>query len=115
MIAKYKILNPLTDHKKPYYDTKRNLLIIPIRNNYKYFLEAAQYNPDKGINEYYLLLGSNKFDDSCRPCETDMYGRCKLRVIGELKEYVLDQLEDRGNLEVEYVESGDGYDVYSIQ
>lgn len=115
MIVKYKILNPLIDHKKPYYDIKRNQLVIPVKTNYTYFLEASQYNPEKGIDEYFILLGKTKFDDSCRQCETNMYGKCKVRVLGELKKYILEQLEDRGNLEVEYVESGEYYDVYSIQ
>ena len=113
-IAKYKILNPLIDHKKPYYDTKRRKFIFPVKVGYKYFLEAAQYNPDKGYNEYFILLGTDKFDDNCRTCEVDMYGKCKLNIIGELKDYIIEQSEDRGNLQVEYVESGEDYDVFTI-
>lgn len=113
-IVKYKILNPLVNHKKPYYDYKRNKFIFQVKSNYKYFLEAAQFNPEKGYNEYYILIGTEKFDDSCRTCEVDMYGKCKLNVIGELKDYIIDQTKDRGNINVEYVESCDGYDVFSV-
>lgn len=113
-IAKYKILNPLIDHKKPYYDFKRKKFIFPVKVGYKYFLEAAQYNPDKGYNEYFILLGTDKFDDNCRTCEVDMYGKCKLNIIGELKDYIIEQSKDRGNLKIEYVESGEDFDVFSI-
>lgn len=113
-IVKYKILNPITNHKKPYYDYKRKQFIFPVKTKYKYFLEAAQFDPVINDNNYFILLGETKFDDNCRTCETDMYGKCKVRVIGALKDYILDQLEDRGNLKVEYVESGEGYDVFSI-
>ena len=37
-IIKYKILNPITDHKKPYYDYKRKQFIFPVKAKYKYFL-----------------------------------------------------------------------------
>lgn len=113
-IAKYKILNPLIDHKKPYYDFKRKKFIFPVDIGYKYFLEAAQYNPDKGYNEYFILLGTDKFDDNCRTCEVNMYGKCKLNIIGELKDYIIEQSKDRGNLKVEYVESGEDFDVFSV-
>lgn len=113
-IVKYRILNPITDHKKPYYDYKRKQFIFPVQTKYNYFLEAVQFNPTTNDNDYFILVGKDKFDYNCRSCETDMYGKCKIRVIGALRDYILDQLEDRGNLKVEYIESGENYDVFSV-
>lgn len=113
-IVKYKILNPVIDRNKPYYDYKINKLIIPIKQPYNYFIEAAQYNPEKGFNDYFLLLGKTKFDTNCRKCETNMYGKCKINITGEIKDYVLNQIKEKGNIDIEYIESGDYYDVFYI-
>ena len=114
-IVKYTVLNPLQDNKKPYYDIKRKQFIFPVKENYKWFLEAAQFNVVKNDNDYFILIGTNKFDDNCKKCEVDMYGKCKLRLIGELKEYVIEECNSRGNIKVEYIESTDDYDVFSIE
>ena len=105
VIVKYNVLNPHIDKKKPYYDLNKELLIFPVKSKYRHFVEASQYNKEKGVNEYFLLLGTKKFDDSCRLCEVNEYGKCKVKLKGEIKEYVKDIAAERGNIECYYVET----------
>lgn len=113
-ILKYEILNPAKSNKKAFYDNKKNLLYIPIKNNYRYYVECALTNEYNGSREYYILLGKAKFDDNCRLCNTDQYGRCRIKLNGELKEYIIEESKNRGNVDVEYVESDEHYDVFSV-
>ena len=113
-ITKYNIINHLSSTKKPYYDLKKNLFIFPVKQNYKWFVEAANFNKEKGCNEYYILLGTDKFDDDCRRCEVNQYGKCKVKLLGDIRDYVVSECVDRGNLTCDYVESCDNYDVFRI-
>lgn len=111
-IYKYEVLNPLTNNKKPFID-KRGFLIIPfIHKKYKYYIETARNNNSE--RNYYVLLSDNKFNDNCRKCTVDDYGRLKLILRGELKEYVNTEIKYRGNINFEYVESEESYDVFEI-
>lgn len=110
-IIKYDILNPIPDKSKPF--VKKGILYIPIEENYKYFIEAAQDNTYGG-RDYFLLLSTIKFNPNCRTCSRDGYGKLRLRLKGEVKDYIYDKCEREGNCDFEYVESADTYDVFSI-
>lgn len=110
-IVKYNILNPIAEKNKPY--VQHGLLYIPIHGNYRYFVEASQDNTFGG-RTFYLLLGEKKFNHNCRICQKDGYGRIKLKLKGEIKDYVYNYCSIYGNIDFEYIESADGYDVFSI-
>lgn len=114
MIYKYNILNPLINNKEPYYDFEKDNLIIPVSKRYKYFVEAYTFDNETNNNNYYLLLGINKFDNNCRICDTNMYAKCKIKLKGEIKDFVKRECKDRGNIIIKFVESTDDYDVYMI-
>lgn len=114
-IYNYEILNPVISSKKPFYDTKRKLLFFPVNgSNYRYYVEVARNNKDTFAREYYVLLSNRKFDDNCRICHVDNYGRCQINLRGEIKDYVIQETKRRGNIEIEYVESERDYDVFAI-
>lgn len=110
-IIKYDVLNPIPEKNKPY--VKQGLLYISINKNYRYFLEAATDNAFGG-RTYYLLFSNHKFNQSCRICQRDGYGKIKLKLKGEIKDYVYDYCNRYGNIDFEYVESADDYDVFCI-
>lgn len=114
-IFKYQIINPAKDTKKPYYDDKKGILYITdIKTPYRYFVEAITANKEEGGNNYYIILGRNKFDNSCRICHTDGYGRCQVKVKGEIKDFIVNETNERGNININYIESTDDYDVFEV-
>ena len=44
----------------------------------------------------------------------DGYGRCKIKLRGDIKDYVEYLCKTTGNVELEYIESSEEYDVFSI-
>ena len=113
-IVKYEILNPTSSNKKPYYDDKKELFIFPTNENYTHYIEAVQ-NGEDGGRHYFLLLGKEKFNPNARKCVVDQYGKCKIKVRGEVKEYIVSECKSRGNIELLYDESADTYDVYRLR
>lgn len=114
MIFKYEVINPVTNNKKPFYDFKRKLFLFPVDVNYKYYVECAVNNTETGGREYFILLSDISFDDNCRKCRVDDYGRCQINVRGEIKEYIIDEVKNRGNIEVNYINRELNYDVYQV-
>ncbi|AXH74525.1 MAG: hypothetical protein KNU04_gp55 [crAssphage sp. isolate ctbg_1] len=110
-IVKYEIINPIADKSKPYY--RSGTLYIPIETKYKYFLETRVLD-ENGYTQYYFLFGKEKFNKHCRKCQSDSYGKIKLRPKGEIKEYIHDTCKSDGNIELEYIESTDTYDVFMV-
>lgn len=114
-IFKYEVLNPVVNTKSPFFDNKRGLFCFPLKGiTYKYYVECAVNNQHTGGREYYILLSNKKFDSNCRLCHIDNYGRCQIKVRGEMKEYIVSETNWRGNIEVQYVESSDDYDVFAV-
>lgn len=112
-ILNYEILNPKTDNKRPFLD-KSGLFYFPIDyKNIKYYLECARY--ENNIRKYYILLGENKFDNNCRICRVDNYGRCKFKPKGELKDYLLNELNERGNVKVEEIDNNGLFITFLIE
>lgn len=113
MIYKYEVLNPVTNHKKPFLD-KRGFFIVPrIGKLYRYYIECAR-NDNYGRN-YYILLSDSKFDDNCRRCNVDDFGRLKFIPHGELKDYIEQEIKYRANINFEYIESENNYDIFKIE
>ena len=112
LILKYNLINPAIDKKKPYYDEKTRTLKFQVKSNYRYFIQATQINEVTHVKEYFLLLGTEKFDDACKKCQTN---QCSVSLSGEFKEFVISECKERGNIIVEYTESDEGYDAYNVR
>lgn len=113
-IFQYEIINPVTDKNKPYYNDKIGLIVPHINKLYRYFVECARYNQQTFEREYFILLGVKQFNPNCRKCKVDDYGRLKIPIKGELKINVIAECRDRGNVQIEYIESTDCYDIFQI-
>ena len=114
-VHNFKIVNPTVSNKKPFLD-KRGILYIPLNGSiYHYFLEVSNYNSDTGDDEYYIMLSVNKFNANCRRCASDRYGRLQVPVKGVIKNYIIREVAERGNIEIKYIESTDEYDLFSIE
>lgn len=113
-ILKYNILDPAIDKHKPYYDEKSKTFKFHSQQRYNYFLQAYQINPTNNLKEYLLLLGKDKFDEGCRKCNTNQYGQCSVKLTGEFEKYVVTECKERGNIEVEYLSTEEGYNVYLV-
>ena len=57
---------------------------------------------DRGITEYYLLLSEKLFDENCRICDYSVYHGNKIHPRGELKDYIIQESKERGNLYCTY-------------
>ena len=125
-IYKYNILNPVIDKHKPHYIEKGNWFEFPTTKRYRYYVEVSKLN-DRGITEYYLLLSEELFDENCRICDYSIYHGTKIHPRGELKDYIVQESKERGNLyctykgteEAEFVfDTGEikviPYDIYHI-
>ena len=115
MIAKYDILNPITDKRSPFYNQKKGLFYFHTKSNYKYYLECSKLNEYTKDIEFYILLSNKKFDINCKLCHVDNYGRCQIRPAGKLKEYIIQESKERGNFIMDYLESEEYYDVYKLE
>lgn len=113
-ILKYEVLNPIVGDKSPFFDNKKGLLFFNAKGcKYKYFVECKTITDDN--ENYYLLLSENKFNKNCKLCQVDNYGRCKIKLKGEFKDFVINETTYRGDIMVEYVESNEYYDTYIIK
>lgn len=112
-IHKYRVINHTKDPKLPFYDSNKDIFYIPLKTIYRYYVEAVVADGEGG-NNYYILLGNTKFDSSCKLCHTDNYGRVQVKLRGEIKDFVVRESLDRGNVTVTYIESDVYYDVYQV-
>lgn len=112
-IFKYEVLNPVANKNKPHYS--KGFFIVPnINKPYRYFVEAANYNTTTFNKDYYLLLSVDRFDENCRKCRVDDYGRLKVKPKGEFKDYIEDVTSANGNITFEYLSTEGDYDVWQI-
>ena len=81
---------------------------------YNYYIEVKRYNPSTLCYEYFILLGTDKFDEQCRKCRVDDYCRLKVALHGEVLDFVASEMKNRGNIQFEYYETEDNYDVWRI-
>lgn len=111
---KFNIINPKTDKSKPAYTRSNNTFLFPVKKGYRYYLETSTVDNDTGLISYYLLLSKTIFDDNCRLCEVNGYGKCKIHPRGELKTYISRECEERGNITCDLIDANRMYDVYAI-
>lgn len=111
---RFDIINPVTNSKKPHYDTNKDLFLFPVDTKYRYYIEVRNIDENTGEYRYYLLLGRIKFSEHCRLCEVNMYGMCKIHPRGEFKEYVVQECVERGNVDMNKVDANSDYDIWLI-
>ena len=114
MIAKYEIINPVSNNKSPFFNEKKGLIYFPTKSNYKYYLECSRINESTKDIDFFILLSEEKFNDNCKKCHVDNYGRCQIRPAGKLKEYILNECKERANFKMDYIETEDNYDIYQF-
>lgn len=112
-IYKYKVLNPITDKKLPFFDERKGIFYVPMKESYRYYVACVTPNINGDV-DYHILLGKTKFDINCRICHTDNYGRVQIKIQSPIKDYIIFETHERGNVKVTYVESIDDYDVFEI-
>lgn len=113
-ILQYELVAPITNRKKPHIDNRGAFIIPDIQKLYTHYIEVKRYNPKQLCYEYFLLLGTTKFDEQCRTCRVDNYGRLKLIPHGDIKEYITNEIKSRGNINVEYLFSEESYDIWKL-
>lgn len=113
-IVKYDIIDKVIDKTKPFFDKEKGFFVFRIQPTYRYYLQARQYNSNTCQYEYFLIMGLTNFNSNCRRFRRDDFGRYKVRLTKELKDYVLNNIEDNLNFELNYIESLDSCDVWQI-
>lgn len=114
-ILNYEILNPVTDRKRPFLD-KNCLFYFNVDNhNIRYYLECARIDDKTNIKKYYILLSEIKFDNNCRVCKIDSYGRCKFKPKGELLNYINNEIIYRGNVDLIKIDDNGVFITYLIE
>lgn len=113
-IYKYKIINIIPDINRPYINDKDELIVPRTNGYYKWFVEAINYNRNNAIDKYYILLSYNKFNNSCRGCKIDRKNNLIIPVLGEIRDYIKRECKEHGNVDVNYIESTDEYDVFEV-
>lgn len=115
-ILNYEIVNPVIDSNSPHYDTKFGQFVVPIKDgtNYKYVLECALYDDKIDNKRFYLLFGTNKFDENAKRCYMTHKRQYTINVLGEFKFYLEQENKCRSNFEMNLIKQEDDYDVYEI-
>ena len=109
----YNIINKVPNRKAPYYNASNGLFVFPVDTKYLYYIEASQLNED--VLSFYILLSTTKFDENALRTHRDEYGKMKIKVSGQLKEYIMNEAKYKANFNVTLVEKGYQYDVYKIE
>ena len=110
----FNIEAPVTDKSKPFYYANRESLVFRSPIKYTFYIECSKIDEISGEKSFYLLLSNTKFNDNCRPLKRDSYGRYFAKLHNDFKNYVINETNERGNIIIEYLESKEVYDIYSI-
>ena len=114
MIYNYEIINPVTNRKSPYLDGKGFIIAPAINKNYRYYIEVRRYNNNTLCYEYFILLSTTKFDNQCKKCRVDDYGRLKVKLGKELYDIAKEEMIATGNVSFVYNETENDYDVWEL-
>lgn len=114
MIYKYEIITPISNKNKPYYSSRKELVIPNINYAYKWFIPVSRNNEHTFDKEYFILFSTDKFDTQCRKTSTDNGGRFCINITGDIKDFIDNEIKIRGNIDIEYLESEGLYDVWKI-
>lgn len=113
-IYNYEILNKVLNKKNPWFDPNKNIIYIPNpKIKYKYYLECALNIKNCG-RQYFILFSTNKFNSNCKNCNIDGYGRLKISIKGEILNIIKNEISSIKNIDIEYQESTEFYDVFCI-
>lgn len=118
-IFKYEVIDyRLTNHKDSYYDSENDLLVFRVVGKYKFVLQTRRLNSNNEY-DYFIILSENKINNNCRSCKRDDYGRFRIKLYGDTKDYLNSICEDNKcktiNVKIEFVESLDKLvDVYEL-
>ncbi len=110
----FQIVKRKTNKNLPYIDDKERLIIPNANKAYKYYLETVRYNPEAEDYERYILFGNKPFNENCERCTIDNYGRIKLFLSKEFKHYLVKEIANGNNIDLQYVETRDEFDVWEI-
>lgn len=113
-IYNYDLVTTKYDKNKHHYDNKRNIIYCKFKIVYKYYLECSRYNPETNTYDYYLMLSRKQFNDNCFKTYLDTYGRIQIKPHNNFKKYIESITNDSRNINLEYIESTDDYDVFSV-
>lgn len=108
-VYRYSIIPKNTNRQYPRFDKSKNILYLKIDKVYKYYAEAKEVN-----DKYYLLFSNEKFDDNCKTCNIDSYGRYRLRLSNVFRDMLNNILDIDCNIKLTYVETIDSYDVFEL-
>lgn len=115
-IYKYEVINKQTNKDMPFFDKEKGIFVCYIDRIYNWYCEARTYNKIYDCYEYYLLFSKDKVNKDFKHCRRDYLGRYKIRPGKELNEWFNTYYNvDSGNFNMEYVETINNYDVYSIE
>lgn len=115
-IFKYEIIGKKTNKNLPFFDKEKGIFVFCIDGIYNWYCEARTYNISYDCYDYYLLMGKDKVNIDFKHCRRDNLGRYKIRPSDELKEWFEKYYNvDSGNFDVNYLETVDNYDIYSIE
>lgn len=110
---KFNIVKPKIDRHKPYYEVGRNRFFFPVHKSYMYYLEVSTTD-ENNIITYYILVGKDKFNDNCRRCEVNGLGNCRIQLHDALKDYVIKECNERGNITCTLIDENSDYDTYMV-
>ena len=115
-IYRYEIIGKHTNKNRPFFDKKKGLFIFKLKGNYNWWCQAKLFNNETGCYDYYLLFSKEKFCDTAFKCHKDDFGKYRLSVSDEFKDWLTEYYDiDSGNFNIEYVETINNYDVYSVE
>lgn len=100
-------------NKYPRYDAVTGVFYVKLDKVYSYYVAATRLN-EKGVKEYFLIFGNTKFDDNCIKCGIDSYGRYKLKLNDDFKNFLKTMQDIEVNVNITYIESSDNYDVFLL-
>lgn len=113
-IYNYEIISPYINTKKPHF-LKNGVFVIPnIDIGYKFYLECRLFNDNLHDYEYFLLLSTDKADERFHRCKRDDYNRLKLKLHTVVRDYITDELQRRGTVNITLYTKTDKYDIYKI-
>lgn len=114
MINNYQVIAPVINKKLPYITNYGTLVVSRFHKKYKYYVEVKQYDTYADDYNYYILLSEEKFDEQCRTCRIDDYGRLFIVLHKDILEYAKAESERRGNLNFEQIDSSDEFDLWKL-
>lgn len=109
----YDVINTKVDKTKSWYLYKDNIIFAKLTLPFKvnYFLEATLNN--KNGKEPCIILSKDNIDTQCRRCNTDNYGRIKIKPVA-FKDYFKSIYNRDSNIKLDIIDISEDYVVIRI-